>query len=71
MAVAQQQPVQLLRMQSAHRWELDVKVVTTKELTTTGGTVWSAATRCREFLEVMAAELGLMQPGVRVSTCLH
>jgi hypothetical protein len=44
--------------------------VTTTVLTTTGGTLWSAAERCRQFLEAMAAELDLNKPGIRVS-CRH
>lgn len=51
-------------------WAQDVKTVTTTVLTTTGGTLWSAAERCRQFLEAMAAELELNKPGIRVS-CRH
>jgi hypothetical protein len=48
-------------------WAQDVKTVTTTVLTTTGGTLWSAAERCRQFLEAMAAELDLKTPSIRVS----
>lgn len=56
------------QQQSDSSWVLDVRSITTTVLTTTGGTVWSAATRAREFLEAMALEVGLHKPGVRVRT---
>jgi hypothetical protein len=51
--------------QSNNSWLLDVKTITTTVLTTTGGTLWDAATRCRHYLE-SEREL-LFRPGIRVS----
>ncbi|WIA08326.1 hypothetical protein OEZ85_007768 [Tetradesmus obliquus] len=47
-------------------WIDDITVQTTKQLTTTGGTVWNAARRCAGYLEHEATIIGLDRPGVRV-----
>lgn len=48
----------------------DVRVLTTTELTTTGGTVWKAAHAALDFLEKAAGEAGLTRPGARVRLCV-
>lgn len=47
-------------------WQHDVQTVTTTVLTTTGGTLWSAATRLCQYLESEAHVVGLQRPGVKV-----